>query len=47
MQCVFELAFVMCIRDDKGRFVLAKIEWLTPLLDVDLGEALGLLSTHY
>jgi len=25
--------------------VLAKTEWLTPFLDVDLGEALGLLST--
>jgi hypothetical protein len=34
----------MCIRDEKGRFVLAKTEWLAPLLDVDLGEALGLLS---
>jgi hypothetical protein len=25
--------------------VLAKTEWLTPLIDVNLGEALGLLST--
>jgi hypothetical protein len=33
----------MCIRDDQGRFVLAKMEWLTPIHDVDLGEALGLL----
>jgi hypothetical protein len=33
----------MCIRDDEGRFVLAKTEWLTPIHDVDLGEALGLL----
>jgi ribonuclease HI len=33
----------MCIRDDQGRFVLAKTEWLTPIHDVDLGEALGLL----
>lgn len=35
----------MYIRDDEGRFVLAKTEWLTQLLDVDFGEALGLLST--
>src|SRR4030065_2026083 len=34
----------MCIRDDKGCFVLAKTEWLSPLLELDLGEALGLLS---
>ena len=35
------------IRDDEGRFVLAKTEWMTPLIDVDLGEALGLLSAMY
>ncbi|MCH99278.1 cytochrome P450, partial [Trifolium medium] len=34
----------MCIRDDQGRFVLAKTEWISPILDVDIGEALGLLS---
>lgn len=34
----------MCIRDDEGRFGLDKPEWLNPLLDVDLREALGLLS---
>ena len=33
--------------DDEGRYVLAKTEWMTPLLDVDLGEALGLLSAMY
>jgi len=27
--------------------VLAKTEWMTPVLYVDLGEALGLLSTMY
>jgi len=37
----------VCIRDDEGRYVLAKTEWMTPLLDVDLGEALGLLSAMY
>jgi len=31
------------IRDDEGRYVLAKTEWMTPLIDADLGEALGLL----
>ncbi|PNY03840.1 cytochrome p450 [Trifolium pratense] len=34
----------ICIRDDQGRFVLAKTEWLSPITDVDIGEALGLLS---
>ena len=27
--------------------MLAKTEWMSPLLDVDLGEALGLLSAMY
>ena len=36
MTCVFGMKRVA--------FVLAKKEWLAPLLDVDLGEALGLLS---
>lgn len=30
--------------DDKGHFVLDKTEWISPLLDVDLGEALRILS---
>jgi hypothetical protein len=34
----------MCIRDDQCRFVLAKTEWMTSCIDVDLGEALGLLN---
>ncbi|GAU25475.1 hypothetical protein TSUD_71290 [Trifolium subterraneum] len=29
----------ICIRDDQGSFVLAKTEWLSPILDVDTGEA--------
>jgi len=33
----------MCIRDDKGSFVLAKIEWILPILKVDEGEDLGIL----
>lgn len=35
----------MYIRDEEGRLVLAKTEWLALLLDMDLGEALDLLST--
>jgi ribonuclease HI len=34
----------MCIRDDHGRYVAAKTEWLSPILDVEIGEAMGLLS---
>jgi hypothetical protein len=34
----------MCIQDDQGRFVLAKTEWMSPIIDTDIGEALGLLS---
>jgi len=37
----------VCIRDDEGRYVLPKTEWMTLLLDVDLGEALGLLSAMH
>ena len=37
----------VCIRDDEGRYVLAKTEWMSLLLDVDLEEALGLLSAMY
>jgi ribonuclease HI len=33
----------ICIRDDQGSFVLTKIEWFAPILDVDTGEAVGLL----
>ncbi|GAU29382.1 hypothetical protein TSUD_31890 [Trifolium subterraneum] len=32
-----------CIRDDQGRFVLAKTEWFSPTCDVEMGEAQGLL----
>jgi hypothetical protein len=34
----------MCIRDDHGRYVAAKTEWLSPILDVEIGEAMRLLS---
>ena len=37
----------VCIRDDEGRYVLAKTEWMSPILDLDLGEALGLSSAMY
>jgi len=33
----------ICIRDDLGRFVLEKIEWVSPMTNIDKGEALGLL----
>ncbi|GAU31707.1 hypothetical protein TSUD_215080 [Trifolium subterraneum] len=33
----------MCIRDDQGCFVKAKTEWIEPILDVEIGEAMGLL----
>ncbi|CAJ2674072.1 unnamed protein product [Trifolium pratense] len=33
----------ICIRDDEGRYVLAKSMWLSPICNVDIGEALGLL----
>jgi hypothetical protein len=32
----------MCIRDEEGRFVLAKTMWFSPICSVDIGEALGL-----
>ncbi|GAU39947.1 hypothetical protein TSUD_149570 [Trifolium subterraneum] len=31
-------------RDDQGRYVAAKTEWLEPILDVEIGEAMGLFS---
>jgi len=34
----------VCIRDEEGLFVLAKTEWFAPIVDVDLGEAMGLLT---
>ncbi|KAK2456658.1 hypothetical protein QL285_004006 [Trifolium repens] len=34
----------MCIRDDQGRFVIAKTVWKSPIINVDLGEAIRLLS---
>ena len=34
----------MCIRDDIGTFVLAKTEWFSPICEVHIEEALGLLS---
>jgi len=30
----------MRIRDDESRFVLVKTKWLSPLLNVNLGETL-------
>jgi len=33
------------IRDANGAFVLARTDWFSPIIDVDTGEALGLLQT--
>lgn len=33
----------VCIRDDTSTFVLAKTEWFTPVCELHVGEALGLL----
>jgi len=38
------VGFRACIRDAKGNFVIARTAWATPLLDVDMGEAMGLLA---
>jgi hypothetical protein len=35
----------MCIRDDHGSYVAARTEWIEPALDVQIGEAIGLLQT--
>lgn len=35
----------VCIRDDTTTFVLVKTEWFSPICEVHVGEALGLLST--
>jgi hypothetical protein len=34
----------MCIRDEHGAFVLARTERFSPMCEVHVGEALGLLS---
>jgi len=34
----------ICIRDEEGAFVVARTEWFSPMLGVDVGEALGLLK---
>jgi len=34
----------LCIRDSERNFVIAKTTWITSIIDVDMGEALGLLS---
>ncbi|XP_058775339.1 uncharacterized protein LOC131649602 [Vicia villosa] len=34
-----------CIRDDKGSFIAARTEWFSPITEVAVGEALGLLAS--
>ncbi|MCH90443.1 cytochrome P450, partial [Trifolium medium] len=31
----------MCIRKDKGQFVAARKEWIEPIMEVEVGEAMG------
>jgi len=38
-----KVGFGACIKDDDGIFVAGWTAWPTPSLDVDMGEALGLL----
>jgi hypothetical protein len=33
----------MCIRDAHGSFVTVRTEWIEPILDVEIGEVMGLL----
>jgi hypothetical protein len=33
----------MCIRDARGSYMTARTEWIEPILDVEIGEAMGLL----
>jgi len=35
----------MCLIDDDGAFVFAKMEWFAPLCDIEVGEAVGLHTT--
>lgn len=40
-----------CIRDEDGQFVLPRMRWFSPIINVDAIEVLSLLSTlkwvHY
>ena len=38
-----DIGICICDCDDQGSYVLAHTQWLSPLLDVDEGEAMGLL----
>jgi len=42
-KCNVNVVLGACIRDAKGNFVIAKTEWITPIIDVDMGEAICLL----
>ncbi|MCI50545.1 cytochrome P450, partial [Trifolium medium] len=37
----------MCIRDDQGRYVAVRAEWLEPIINVELGEAMGLSALKW
>jgi len=34
----------ICIIDEEGAFVLARTEWFSPILDVDIGKVSGLFK---
>lgn len=36
----------MCIRNEHGEFVPAKMNWFTPQCEVHIGETLGLLFRY-
>ncbi|XP_024630813.1 uncharacterized protein [Medicago truncatula] len=38
------MGFAACIRDAEGNFVAGRTTFLSPLLDVEMGEAIGLLQ---
>lgn len=39
-----EVGIGICVRDEEGQFVVARTEWMSPITEVDTGEALGLLA---
>lgn len=39
-----KVGIVMCIRDDHGRFVLARTNWLSHVLEVDAFKVVGFMK---
>lgn len=40
-----KVGICVCIRDDEGLFVASRSKWFLPSTEVDVGEALGLLTS--